>query len=295
MPPAGGGVGSTRQDGNMTLQALMIDSREPVEIQKLDFGAPAVVTALEAGDLWASCADGELLVIERKTPNDLLDSIGDKRLFLQAQKMRERSKWAYIVVTGWLTPTHDYKTFVNNKFTGWNWDSVQGALLSVQEAGVRVAYCADDRHYPATVQWLARRERGAKVLAPAEGATRVMSPAERVLTGLPGIGLERAQDLLESHLSAAHALAWLTWMDTFGEVAGIGNGIKTQVRRALGLADGQELTIWSDEARRYAKSADAQKENEWQDEQPKPTSGNESEKVQGVGNGEGAYHQKAMV
>jgi len=249
----------------MTLQALMIDSREPVEIQRLDFGVPAVVTALECGDLWASCADGELLIIERKTPSDLLASIGDNRLFLQAQKMRERSKWAYLVITGWLTPTHDNKTFVNNRLTGWNWDSVQGALLSVQEAGVNIAYCADDHQYPETVQWLAKRQRGAKVLAPAEHSTRVMSPAERVLTGLPGIGLERAQDLLENHLSAAHALAWLTWTDTFGEVAGIGNGIKTQVRRALGLADGQELTIWSDEARRYAKEcADAQKETTYE-------------------------------
>ena len=66
-------------------------------------------------------------------------------------------------------------------------------------------------------------------------------------------GLERAQELLDAHLSPAHALAWLTWLDTFGEVAGIGKGIKTGVRKALGLADGQELTIWSDEARRYAK------------------------------------------
>lgn len=53
-----------------TLQALIIDSREPEDIQQLDFGCPSVVTALECGDLWASCADGELLVIERKTPSD---------------------------------------------------------------------------------------------------------------------------------------------------------------------------------------------------------------------------------
>lgn len=237
----------------MTLQAILLDSREPPEVQKLDFGCPAVVTALECGDLWASCADGELLVIERKTPSDLLASIGDGRIFLQAQRMRERSKWAYVVVTGWLTPTHDNKTFVNNRLTGWNWESVQGALLSVQEAGVRVLYCADDHRYPGVVQWLARRERAAeRVLAPVNTA-RVMTPGERVLTGLPGIGLERAQELLDEMSSPAQALAWLTWMDTFGEVTGIGAGIKHGVRKALGLADGQTLTIWSDEAYRYMK------------------------------------------
>lgn len=230
----------------MTLSALMIDSREPEEIQRLDFGAPSVVTALECGDLWASCTDGELLVIERKTPSDLLASIGDNRLFLQVQKMRERSRWSYVVITGWLTPTHDNKTFVNNRLTGWNWDSVQGALLTVQEMGVNVAYCADDHHYPKVVGWLARRERGAKVLPPAEHSVRVMSPGERVLTALPGIGLERAQQLLE-HRTPAHALAYLTWVENeyreIDRIAGIGAGIKANVRQALGLADGETLEL----------------------------------------------------
>ena len=64
----------------------------------------------------------------------------------------------------------------------------RGALLSVQEAGVRALLVP-------TIATTRRRcsgwhggNGGAKVLAPAEGATRVMSPAERVLTGLPGLG-----------------------------------------------------------------------------------------------------------
>ena len=244
------------------LKAAMIDSREPTEIQRLDFGVPTVVTMLEAGDLWASTDDGNLLVIERKTPNDLLASIGDNRLFLQAQKMRERSTWCYLVITGWLTPTHDGKTFVNNKLTGWNWAAVQGALLDVQEAGVAVAYCDHDNSYPATVERIARRERGERVLNPTQ-RTRVMTQAEQVLTSLPGIGLERAQTLLE-HRSAAHALALLTWSEEtykdIDQVAGIGPGIRANVRRALGLEPGETLELISEHAPTLTIYQSAQKE-----------------------------------
>ncbi len=238
------------------LKAAFIDSREPEHIQRLTFGGvPCVVTALDTGDLWASCDDGELLVIERKTPSDLLASISDGRLFMQAMKMRERTPWAYVVITGVLAPTHDNKTYVEGKLTSWNWDAIQGALLDVQEAGVHVVSCAHENGYSDAVLRLERRNRGERVLNTAPAAKgRIISPAETALIGLPGIGLERAQDLLEyTNNSAAHAIAWLTWLDTFGDVAGIGPGIKAGVRRALGLADSESLTVWSDEAAQYMK------------------------------------------
>lgn len=229
------------------LTGAFIDSREPENIQKLTFGGvPTVVTALDAGDLWASCDDGELLVIERKTTSDLLGSIADQRLFQQALRMRERSRWAYVVVTGYLQPTHDGKTFVQGKATGWDWNAVQGALLDIQETGVQVVYCEHDNGYEATVQRLAKRSRAGRVLNNTARPARVMTAAETILTSLPGIGLERAQDVMGHFERPAQALAWLTWQDTVLEVAGIGNGIKANVRRALGLGDGESLTIWSD-------------------------------------------------
>lgn len=231
------------------LTGCFIDSREPEHIQKLTFGGvPCVVTALDAGDLWASCADGELLVIERKTTSDLLGSIADGRLFQQAHKMRERSQWAYLVVTGFLQPTHDGKTFVQGKATGWDWNSVQGALLDVQETGVQIVYCEHENGYEATVQRLAKRSRGGRVLMNTARTARVMTAAETIMTSLPGIGLERAQAALEEFPTAALALAWLTWTGTIGDVAGIGDGIKAGVRRALGLTQNEWLTVLSDEA-----------------------------------------------
>lgn len=237
------------------LTGAFIDSREPEHIQKLKFGGvPCVVTALDCGDLWASCSDGELLVIERKTTADLLASISDGRIFQQALKMRERSPWAYVVVTGYLQPTHDGKTFVQGKATGWNWDAVQGALLDIQETGVQVLYIEHDNGFEAAVCRLAKRSRAGRVLNNTARPARVMTAGETLLTGLPGIGLERAQDLLSGFDgNPAQALAWLTWEGTFGEVAGIGNGIKAGVRRALGLKPHESLTVWSDEALQHIK------------------------------------------
>lgn len=238
----------------MSLSAVMIDNREPAHITNLKFGGiPAVVTTLETGDLWASCADGELLVVERKTVNDLLHSIKDGRLFNQAAKLRERSPWAYLVVTGALTHSLDGHIIVDRGNTQWRYDDVQGALLTIQELGVSLIHCRDDSEYEAAIIRLAKRERCKdKVIAP-RSQGKLLTPGEQILTSLPGIGLERAQLLMnEFQGDTGHAISWLTWLDTFVEIAGIGNGTKAGVRRALGLAENEWLTVFSPEAVSYA-------------------------------------------
>ena len=76
------------------IKSIIIDSREPESIHKLDFGnVPKMKMTLDAGDLWVACGDGNTLIVERKEPNDLLASIADNRLFNQAAKMRQISNW----------------------------------------------------------------------------------------------------------------------------------------------------------------------------------------------------------
>jgi len=238
----------------MSLTAAMCDSREPAHILALRFGGvPVSPVMLDCGDLWASCDDGSLLIVERKTPGDLLNSIKDGRLFQQCAAMRQRSQWAYLIVTGILASSLDGHVLANGRASGWRWADVQGALLTVQDLGVAVLYCDGDEQYEDTVLRLARRERTAeKVLAPRTQG-RVLTPAEQILTSLPGIGLERAQSILEEYEGhCAHGLAWLTWTGTVAEVAGIGDGIKNQVRRALGLEADEWLTVFSPIATDYA-------------------------------------------
>ena len=82
----------------MTLKAVILDSREPVWVQELNFGVPKSITALPSGDAWLATED-TTLVCERKTLADLLASIRDGRLFTQAAAMVQQSVWSYEVVT----------------------------------------------------------------------------------------------------------------------------------------------------------------------------------------------------
>lgn len=227
------------------ITAVMVDSREPEWVQKLAFsGAMKIITPLEFGDLMITAADGALVCVERKTPTDFLGSIQDNRVFLQCAGMRKMTEWSYLIITGTLTPSADHFVIADSRATKWRWESVQGALLSIQELGVNIIYCANDNDYEATVLRLCGRERvKEKVLEP-HVAARVMSHGEIILTGLPGIGIERAGDLLrEFGNNTAWALSWLTQSGTVSQVAGIGDGVKKSVRFALNLADDQELTI----------------------------------------------------
>lgn len=68
----------------MTITAALVDQREPAWAQALKFGGAMVApTMLEHGDLLATCDDGTLLAVERKTASDLLNSIRDDRLWAQ--------------------------------------------------------------------------------------------------------------------------------------------------------------------------------------------------------------------
>lgn len=226
------------------LTGVMVDNREPAHIQALKFGgAPKIVQSLDCGDLWAATDDGQMLIIERKAPNDLLSSIKDGRLFAQTAAISQKSKWSYLVITGALTHTLDGTVITDNRTTGWRWDDVQGALLTVQELGSNVVVCQSDQHYEEAILRLSRREREPEKTIHPRTQPHVLTDAEKVLMALPGIGLERAGLLLGEHGSAAYSLAWLTWLDSFADITGIGDGTKHNVRRALGLKPEEWLAV----------------------------------------------------
>lgn len=209
-----------------------------------------MVTALEYGDAMVSTNNDDLILIERKAPNDLLGSIKDNRLFSQVAGMRQQTPWVYVVITGVLTTTVSGKVVADERVSGWNWDAVQGALLTVQDLGGRIVFCQSDKDYECTVVRLSNRERKQEYIIEPTTAPRVMSPGEIILTALPGIGLERAQILLrEFDNRTADALAWLTWHRWHEDhpIAGIGQGIKRGVRTALGIEDWHVIDIIRDE------------------------------------------------
>lgn len=230
----------------MALSSVLIDQREPASIRELRFGGvPILSTLLEAGDVIATCDDGASLVIERKTATDFLNTLRDERLFPQLRRMREISPWSYLAIVGALRADIAGKAVADGRETGWNWASVAGALLTVQEIGVHVLLIETDLDFEAAIIRLANRERKTVHVPPPRDVVQ-MSDELAILTAFPGVGLERASALLQSCNTPANAIEFLTDDDPAEQserVPGVGPGIKKQVRKALGLNDAYMLSV----------------------------------------------------
>jgi ERCC4-type nuclease len=228
----------------MPISAIMIDSREPEWIQDLEFaGIPKTVQMLEQGDLMAATDDNELILVERKTPDDFLNSLKQDRLMLQLANMLDVTRWCYLMITG------EFKLGVNGevvtqRVTGWNWDAVQGAILSIQEMGIFVIQCKGDEDYESAIFRLANRDRSTVMPVPPAKQPHVYSPSEVILASLPGIGFKRLKTVLdEAGGSPAWALSLLTNLDEVKDFPGVPYGDRQRIRNVLGLKRNEILAI----------------------------------------------------
>jgi hypothetical protein len=235
------------------ITACMIDSREPDWVQHLDFdGVPTSVETLEYGDLHAVTDDGCLLVIERKTPDDLLNSLRDDRLFIQMAGLAElriteqlagnMMTWPYLVITGELGNNHGKVTTPERGVTGWDYNALQGALLDIQQMGVFIISCSGDMDFENCVIRLGKRRREPMKLLPPRPAV-VLGPGAALLASLPGIGIERVIELMRwSNNVPAHAITGLT--DLAINPPGIPKNVQHKVRSVLGLKAHQDFVTW---------------------------------------------------
>lgn len=213
---------------------ILLDSREPPWIASQIASHPLLgqpeICALSCGDIWL-----DNLIIERKEPADLIESIKDGRLFNQCSEMRAESEWCYLLIMGQLVWGFDGKIVG----TGWNFRAIQGALLQVQELGVSVIQAQNSDDLTPTLVWLANRQRTEHVYLPARTGLP-MPEDQRILASLPGIGPERASDLLKDK-SLRDALLCL--LDPACKVAGIGPKTKKNIRELFNLSESEVLKI----------------------------------------------------
>lgn len=235
------------------IEACLIDSREPTWIQHLTFGGvPTSVVMLETGDVQAITDDGHMLLIERKTPEDLLNTLRDERLFPQAARMSQIryeeqlggsvTTYPYLVITGDLRNVHGKVATDDRGPTGWEWSAVQGALLSIQEMGVFVTFCNGDADFEDCVLRLGARARKEEIKLLPPRVPVILGPGSSFLAGLPGIGTERVTELMKwCENIPAHALAGITDLEI---QAPIPAGVRKRIRAMLGLRDKQIIDLW---------------------------------------------------
>lgn len=244
-----------------TLTTITIDSREPEWARKLEFCELQDVRELETGDYKATTSDGYTLTMERKTPEDYLGSLKDGRLFEQARRLSEPRYFAqlrgekpkdipYLIVTGVFTPSADGRVFTTRQ-TGWNYAAVMASILSIQEAGVFVVFCAEDDFRDCVIRLAERsREETLEILPPRP--IDLLGPKEAALASLPGIGIERAKAALEwGGWNLAWTLAGLTDETIESPVP---KSVRKNLRVLFGLEDGQELTVFGEEKSPQAKT-----------------------------------------
>ena len=222
---------------------ILIDSREPSWVQSQIISYPLLgigeISTLPCGDVWIAYED-DLLIIERKEPNDLLNSIADGRLFNQCAMMRQESQWCYIVITGQLMWGYDGKI----TGTGWNFRSVQGALLQAQELGIGIVYSQNDTDFAHTCGWLLSRNRKIHTHIPPRKTGLPMTDDQRILASLPGIGYERAGELLRQYNLRD---AFLCLFDTSCKVQGIGVKTVKNLKQLFNLSDTEKLGVVTNE------------------------------------------------
>lgn len=242
--------------------ALKIDTLEADWILRWSTNPPPILASLlianerlDTGDCKMFCADGYTLNIERKTPSDFLSSIPNDHIFDQVARMvqerRDSGEIPFLVITGEIlrNPATGNCIIPGSKHgEGWSWNAVQGALLSIQEAGVPVIFCAGDMDYPDCLVRLAKRNKTTMVINPTREIIP-LTPQERVLCALEGIGPQLAEEIL---IKAGGNLGWaldiLTDMgDDLSKIPGVAKGRKQVIRKILGLAEFEKLSVCSTE------------------------------------------------
>lgn len=230
------------------MTAIMIDSREP-DFIKAQF-PEAAITLLDAGDAWIACDDGQLLQIERKTTDDFLNSLRDGRLMEQVTKItfarqaqqlkgEKPTQWAYLVITGVFQVGANGNAFSNGRETGWNWNAIWGALLTVQEMGCLVTFAPSDTEYARVTLSLASRSREDVIDILPHRMPVPLDAKTAFLTGLPGIGIERAKEIMQwAGGKPGHALVGLTDLSI---KAPVGTAVRKNICRFLGLTE--QLTL----------------------------------------------------
>lgn len=192
-----------------------------------------MVAPLPAGDVRIDMPDATIL-IERKAPGDLLESVKDRRLFNQLAEMRQQTEWVYVLIHGVLIPTGDGKTryLDHGKWfdRDWQWGSIQGTLLSIQEIGAAIVQDTD--LHGAIARIMARSRDSIKI--PPRRDAYVFSPVESFLMSLPGIGSDKAQKLTALFGTPGIALEWLTSDYDQLHIDGIGKKTRQGVEDFLG-------------------------------------------------------------
>ena len=203
-----------------------------------------IITRLDCGDLFVLLNTG-IVLIERKTPSDLLASIGDGRVFEQVRGMVESARFVFVVVHGTLAYTHDGKAVADGRVTGWNPWSIEMALVALQAAGAIVVQTNAGGYVETVKRLLAWCENADERWVKRKVIHWLPSEAKRdFLTQLPGVGGQRIDTLVECYGDRPLIELLRRASTPSSDLPRLwGNGTVAKIREFLGLRGTQTIEI----------------------------------------------------
>ncbi len=130
--------------------------------------------------------------IERKTSDDFLSSLVDKRLFEQMRGMKENFEKPILIIEG---PSLYGRTGITP-------NAIRGALATIAvDWGIPILWTADAEETAGMIYWLAKREQvdqeRAVSIREKKPRMTVAELQEYVISGLPGVSITLARRLLK--------------------------------------------------------------------------------------------------
>ena len=120
-------------EGNPTIKAKFVDSREPETIRQPFLRAGWIIKSLDTGDFQFADSVGEPVIIERKTISQFLTDLQSGQLQRQCRRLVEATIFPILILEGHWTQIDSY--LLNTRFT---WEQAWNTLQSLQDIGCRL-------------------------------------------------------------------------------------------------------------------------------------------------------------
>ena len=241
--------------------SILVDTNEAFqspkvikEIEEGFKGVSIIKSKLNYGDILI-VTDGITMAIERKAPYDLLASIGDGRLFRQAENMVTNTPYSFFVVHGSFKYSKDDYVIIRGKVTKWRGRSVRSAIRAIQLAGCVFTETGSENFADTLHEIVDLVMKPDHKQKPRKMRAITFPPSDSrvdILSQFDGVGRKRANAILEfvgynGELGKlAEAMSYGTMMELLNEDShpeGWGKGTIKKFRESLGLVKDEYITV----------------------------------------------------
>jgi len=219
-------------------------------------------TNVTSGDVNIPLSNGSVLAIERKTPEDFLQSIGSGHIFDQIEVMANNAKYSAFIITGSFSYTNKSDMVViDDEVTNWKGASVRATMALIQYSGCALIFCPPNQ-YPNMIAELYNtvnkpsehrhlKKNRIVTFPPVDGRVELMAQ-------FPSVSLKSSDSVMkwagmmdgntdeDGYGRFASALHWISIMlqiDKNSRPEGWGPAKVLSVRKMLGLESNEYITI----------------------------------------------------